>query len=163
VDIRHYRPAISAEKRFRSRLVKRGLLFDSPAMVIALEAAVVTLGIEELERRQEISGIEAVEILAYREQVAVAQLLTRAQFLDIACSPLIRDPVRYRYVSKEFVKVMGGPDHRELWRGIEKVWSVVRALTNKLREAEFRNDQPDDTEFKLLRHCSLLSPGSGSR
>jgi hypothetical protein len=158
VDVRDYRPASSAKKRFRSQLVKRGLLFDSPAMLIGLEAAVLALGIDELERRHMISGISAVEILTYREQVAVAQLLTSPRFLDNACSPLIQDPVRYRYVSKEFVKVIGDLDQYELWRGTEKVWSVVRAMTNKLREAEYQADQPDDTEFKLLRHSSLLLP-----
>jgi hypothetical protein len=61
------------DTRDRSRLVKRGLLFDSPAMVIGFEAAIVALGVNELERRQTISGISAVEVLAYREQVAVAE------------------------------------------------------------------------------------------
>jgi hypothetical protein len=159
-DVRDFRPAIGAEKRFRSRLVKRGLLFDSPAMVIGLEAAVVALGVEELERRQEAIGIAAVETLAYREQVAVAQLLTSAHFLDIACNYLLANPIRYRYVAKEFVCAIGSPDERELWRGIARVWSVVDALTNKLREAEFLADQPDDTEFKLLRHSSLLLPNN---
>jgi hypothetical protein len=52
----------------------------------------------------------------------------------------------------------GAPDHRDLWRGTETVWSVVGALTNKLREAEYQADQPDNAEFKLLRYFSLLLP-----
>ena len=162
VDIRDFHPARTAEKRFRSRLFKRGLLFNSPAMVIGFEAAIVALGVNELERRQTISGISAVEVLAYREQVAVAQLLTSPHFLDNACSPRIRDPVRYRFVSNEFVKMMGTTEQHDLWGGTEKVWSVVRALTNKLRDAESLGDQPDDTEFKLLRRSSLL-PREGSQ
>jgi hypothetical protein len=54
--------------------------------------------------------------------------------------------------------MMGTPEHHDLRRGTEKGWSAVRALTNKLREAESLGDQPDDTEFKLLRHFSLLLP-----
>jgi hypothetical protein len=158
LDVRVYRPTISAEKRFRSRLVNRGVLFDSPAMLIGLEAAAVALGIQEIERRQETTGIAAVEVLAYREQVAVAQLLTTAHFLDVACNPLLDDPFRYRYVANEFVHAVGAPDEHELWRGIARVWAVVDALTNRLREAAFRMDQPDDTEYKLLRNSSLLLP-----
>jgi hypothetical protein len=159
VDVRGYRSTVSAEKRFRSRLVRRGLFFDSPAMVIGLEAAVVALGLDELDRRYETSGMAAVEILAYREQVAVAQLLTSQHFLDISCSPFLGNRIRYRYVAKAFVQAIGSPDEHELWRGIARVWSVVDALSNRLREAEFLADQPDDTEFKLLRHSSLVKLG----
>jgi hypothetical protein len=97
-----------------------------------------------------------VEILAYREQVAVAQLLTCARFLDIGCNPLLENSIRYRYVAKAFVHAVGCPDDHELWRGIARVWSVVDSLANKLRDAESLGDEPDDTEFKLLRHSSLL-------
>lgn len=158
-DARGYRPAISAEKHFRSRLVKRGLLFDCPAMLISLEAAVVALGVDELERRHEISGLAAVDVLAYREQVAVAQLLTSAHFLDIACNPLLANRIRYRYVAKSFVQAIGSQNEHELWRGIARIWSVVDALANRLREAQLFADQPDDTEFKLLRHSSLVGTG----
>ena len=99
-----------------------------------------------------------MEVLAYREQVAVAQLLTSPHFLDNAYSPRIQDRVRYRFVSDEFVRVMRIPEHHDLWRGTDRVWSVLRALTNKLRDAESFGDQPDDNEFKLLRHSSLLLP-----
>ncbi|RFZ40357.1 hypothetical protein DAVIS_02902 [Mycobacterium marinum] len=156
MDIRDVRPAIAAEKRFRSRLAKRGVLFDSPAMVIGFEAAIVAFGANELERRRTISGISAVEVLAYREQVAVAQLLTSAHFLDNACSPLLDNQTRHRYVAKAFVQAIGSPDEYEVWRGIARVGSVVDALTSRLRESEFLTDQPDDTEFKLLRHSTLL-------
>jgi hypothetical protein len=159
VDVRSYRPAIRAEKRFRSRLVKRGLLVDSPAMVIGLDAAIVALGHHELEHRQLVSGIPAVEVLAYRAQVTVAQLLTRRSFLDIACSPLVDDRIRYGYVAKEFVQAMGAPDEHELWRGIARVWSVVDALAKRVLEAQLFADRPDDTEFKLLRHSSLVRTG----
>jgi len=62
----------------------------------------VTLGHDELERRQVVSGKPAVEVLAPREQVTVAQLLTSRPFLDISCNPLVDDRIRYRYVAKEF-------------------------------------------------------------
>jgi hypothetical protein len=127
-------------------------------MLIGLEAAVVALGIEQIERRQETTGIAAVEVLAYREQVAVARLLTSAHFLEVACNPLLDNPLRYRHVANEFVHAIGSPDEHELWRGIARVWSVIEALTNRLREATFHRDQPDETEFKLLRHSSLLLP-----
>src|SRR3954447_1018876 len=156
VDVRGYRSAVSAEKRFRSRLVRRGLFFDSPAMVIGFEAAIVGLGLDELERRHETSGLAAVEVLAYREQVAIAQLLTSARFLDIACNPLLEHSIRYRYVANAFVHAIGSPDEHELWRGIARVWSVVDSLANRLRDAGSLGDEPDDTEFKLLRHSSLL-------
>jgi hypothetical protein len=156
MDIRDLRPAIAAEKRFRSRLAKRGVVFDSPAMLIGFEAAIVALGANELERRRTISGISAVEVLAYREQVAVAQLLTSPQFLDNACSPLLDNRIRHRYVAKAFVQAIGSPDEHEVWRGIARVSAVVDALTSRLRESEFLTDQPDDTEFKLLRHSTLL-------
>jgi hypothetical protein len=94
--------------------------------------------------------------------VAVTQLLTNVSFLDIACSPFIEEAVRYRYVTKEFATVMGASEAHELWRGIGRVWSVACALTNRLRDAEFLNDQPDDTEFKLLRYSSFLPARSNS-
>jgi hypothetical protein len=83
-------------------------------MVIGLEAAIVTLGLDELERRYETSGLAAVEILAYREQVAVAQLLTSTRFLDIACNPLLDNRTRYRYVTNAFVQAIGSLDDHEL-------------------------------------------------
>jgi hypothetical protein len=88
----------------------------------------------------------------------LAQLLTSAHFRDVACIPLLDNPISYRCVAKEFVHAIGSPGARELWRGIARVWSVLDALSNKLREVELLAGQPDDTEFKLLRHSSLLLP-----
>jgi hypothetical protein len=70
-DLHAYRPAITAEKQFRSRLVTRGLLFDSPAMVIGLEAALVAIGADEVDQRRALSGITVPDLLVYREQVSV--------------------------------------------------------------------------------------------
>lgn len=55
-------------------------------------------------------------------------------------------------------KGIGRPEAQSTSATRRRVGSVVDALTNRLREAAFLMDQPDDTEFKLLRHSSFLLP-----
>ncbi|BBY08936.1 hypothetical protein [Mycobacterium noviomagense] len=155
LDIRDYRPALSAERRFRALFRSRGLVFDCTAMMIGLETAVVALGGDELERRRTTTGIPAIEALAYREQVAIAQMLTSTQFLDTACNPSLATPVRYAHVTAQFAAALRVDDRSDLWRGVERIWAVVRTLTNELRRAASHDRIPDDTQFKLLRYSSL--------
>lgn len=104
----HGGPAVSAEKRFRSRLVKRGLLFDVPAMLI-VDAAVVAIGIDELERRQAISGMSAVEILANREPSSRNPAIDKADTSRHRLHSTDPGSIRYRYVSNVFAKMVDVP------------------------------------------------------
>ncbi|MBS4729861.1 hypothetical protein MSM1_19965 [Mycobacterium sp. SM1] len=61
VDLHTYVAALTAERHFRNHLAARGVLFDSFAMELGKVCAnSVFMGIQEIERRRQQTGIDTV-------------------------------------------------------------------------------------------------------
>lgn len=154
-DLHDYRPALAAERRFRTLHAQRGLLIDGETMRISIEAAALALGSDLATARQR-TGITDEHVLLYREQVAIAQTLTSRHFLDTACDPRLPAPDRRAFIDSQIQKALNVPAaHPNVWRATGRVWTVTRALADELLDAAFIGRKPSDSVFQLLQYSSL--------
>lgn len=81
-DLARFGEALVAERHWRGRLAPRGVVVDSPLLLLAEESATVGISKAVLEERAERVRHPSPGLLVYPETVRLARLLSRRSFLD---------------------------------------------------------------------------------
>jgi hypothetical protein len=156
VDLDTYTAALTAERHFRNHLGARGVLFDSFAMELGRACThPVFLGVDEIERRRQQTGIETVAALAYPEQIKFARMLTSPAFLEYVTDPAREARDRRARSTSEAAKILPTWDDSESWRVTERIWDVVRRLTQLRRDSLLWGAPVRDAYYNLLRFIDL--------
>jgi len=125
-----YVAALTAERHFRNHLAARGVLFDSFAMELGRACAnPVFIGIQEIERRRQQTGMVTIAALVYPEQVKFARMLTSPLFLEYVTDPARETSDRRNQITRGAMKILPAWDDSESWRVTERIWDVARRLT----------------------------------
>ena len=112
----------SMERRFRTLLARRGVLFDSVAMNLGREcASPVFIGRSEIQRRKDRYGIDHVHALVYSQQVQFARFLTRRTFLEFVTEPARPSRDRRALITLEVAKILPPQDDSEHWRALARL------------------------------------------
>jgi hypothetical protein len=156
VDLDAYIPALTAERHFRNHLAVRGVLFDSFTMELGRACAnPVFIGVQEVDRRRQQTGIETVAALVYPEQVRFARMLTSRTFLEYVTDPAREAHDRRVRITHETAKILPVWDDSESWRVTERIWDVARRLTELRRESLLWGAPVRDAYYNLLRFIDL--------
>jgi hypothetical protein len=156
VDLHTWIPALTAERHLRNHLSARGVLFDSFAMELGRACAKpVFIGIEEIERRRQQTGIDTVAALVCPEQVRFARMLTSRTFLEYVSDPAREARDRRARVTRETRKILPVWDDSESWRVTESIWDVARRLTQLRRDSLLWGAPVRDAHYNLLRFIDL--------
>jgi hypothetical protein len=156
IGLHGYFPALTAERRFRNHLARRGVMFDSFAMELARGCAnPVFIGDAEIERRRQQTGISTVTALIYPEQVKFARLFTSRTFLEYITDPARESRDRRARITSEAAKILPRWDDSESWRVTERIWDVARRLTQLRRESLLWGAPVRDAHYNLLQFIDL--------
>jgi hypothetical protein len=151
-ELHAYFPALAAERHFRRHLAARDVLHDSLPMLIGREcASPAIIGYNEIDRRRNEFGIEAIDALTYPEQVKIARLLCSPGFLCAATDPDVDAALRSSLVAKEVEKIIPARDDADPWRATNRVWTAITHLTARRRDARTYGIPMRDTYYNILR------------
>ena len=151
-DLHGYYPAVVAERQFRHHLAARNVLHDSLPMLIGREcASPAIIGNTEIAHRRDRTGIDDPWALTYPEQVKIARLLTRPTFLRAATDPDIDETQRRALTTKEVEKIIPNRGDADPWRATNRVWTAIRHLTERRRDARIYGVPIRDTYYNILR------------
>jgi hypothetical protein len=156
VDLHPYVAALTAERHFRNHLAAGGVLFDSFAMELGRACGnPAFIGIQEIERRRQQTGIVTIAALVYPEQVKFARMLTSPLFLEYVTDPAREASDRRARITREAMKILPAWDDSESWRVTERIWDVARRLTQLRRESRLWGAPVHDAYYNLLRFIDL--------
>lgn len=151
-DLARFGEALVAERHWRGRLAPRGVVVDSPLLLLAEESATVGISKAVLEERAERVRHPSPGLLVYPETVRLARLLSRRSFLDAvfgdAPSPWTR-----ALVEREVRSILPDALDAENWRALARVWDFVHSLQDCVRDAQWLGQAPED-RWNVLRYWS---------
>ena len=141
-----------AERHWRGTLTQRGIVVDSPLVLLAQECATVGISKVVLEERAERVRYPSPGLLVYPETVKIARLLARPSFLDAILSDA---PARWKraMVEREVRSILPDAEDAENWRALARVWDTVLALQDVVRDARWLGGVPED-RWNVLRYWS---------
>ena len=152
IDLHGYLPALAAERHFRRHLAARDVLHDSLPMLIGRECvSPAIIGSNEIDRRRNAFGIDAVDTLTYPEQVKIARLLCSPAFLRAATDPDADSAQRSSLVTREVEKIIPARHGADSWRATSRVWTAITHLTARRRDARIYGVPMRDTYYNILR------------
>lgn len=161
-DLANFGEAVVAERHWRSTLTRRGVVVESPILRLAEEAATVGISKAVLEERAERVADHSPGLLVYPETVALARVLTRGSFLDVACDPDTPGTQRRALVEREVYRILPDAGDAEAWRAVARVWTMVTDLSDLIRDARLVGMVPDDGKYNVLRYSRWLpQPAQG--
>lgn len=162
VDLANFGEAVVAERHWRSNLTRRGVVVESPILRLAEEAATVGLSKDVRKARAERVADHSPGLLVYPETVALARVLTRRSFLDVACDPVAPGTRRRALVEREVYRILPDVEDAEAWRAVARVWTMVTDLSDLIRDARLVGMIPDDAKYNVLRYSRWLAqPAQG--
>lgn len=150
-DLSGHRDLVRAERKFRSKLASRGVLYDSLVMTEALRCAISSCDPDQTHDMAQ-DGL-SVEAALYPAQVAYAQFMCSPVFLRPAVrpSPEAFDE-RKRQIHEVAHTVTRGALAPEPERAVARLQRVAFTLDRCVRTgSEFPNNVTDDP-WNLLRH-----------
>lgn len=144
---------LRAEAKFRTRLVPRGVMFDSLVMAEALRCAISSCDPDRTRDKAQ-DGL-AVEAVLYPSQVAFADFMCSPGFLEPTGqrSKAVLDARRRRIHEIAIVVTRDAPDpepERAVARLQHVAYTLDRYVTNNPRSPGASTDDP----WNLLRHIS---------
>lgn len=153
VDLAGFGAALVAERHWRGTLRGRGIVVDSPLLLLAEECATVGISKAVLEERAERVGHHSPGLLVYPETVKIARLLSRRSFLDAV---LGEAPSRWKraLVEREVRSILPDSPDAESWRALARIWDMVLDLQDVLRDARWLGHEPSD-RWNVLRYSRL--------
>lgn len=157
IDVHGFREVLAAERHYRRVLVPRGVVVESPVLRLAEEAASVGLSKATREARAERVADHSPGLLAYPETVALARVLTRGSFLDVACDPDRPGTFRRALVEREVYRILPDVEDAEAWRAVARVWTMVTDLSDLIRDSRLVGMVPDDARYNVLRYSRWLA------
>lgn len=166
VDLAGFGDALAAERHWRHTLAPRGVVLGSPVLRLAEEAALVGISKTLLADRAERPSVPTPGLLVYPEVVALARVLTRPSFLDLACDPDAPGTQRRTLVEREVYRILPDVSDAEAWRAVARVWTMVTDLSDLIRDARLVGMAPDDGKYNVLRYSRRLAQppqGLGAR
>lgn len=151
-DLANFGEALVAERHWRGTLTPRGVVVDSPLLLLAQESATVGISKAVLEERAERVRHPSPGLLVYPETVRLARLLSRSSFLDAILSDA---PARWKraLVEREVRSILPDAPDAENWRALARVWDTVLALQDVVRDARWLGGVPED-RWNVLRYWS---------
>lgn len=152
VDVSRFGESLVAERHWRSTLTRRGVVVDSPLLLLAEECATVGISKAVLEERAERVACPSPGLLVYPETVRIARLLSRPSFLDAILSDA---PSLWKraMVEREVRSILPDAEDAENWRALARVWDFVHSLQDCVRDAHWRGHAPED-RCNVLRYWS---------
>ena len=152
-DLANFGEALVAERHWRGTLTPRGVVVDSPLLLLAQESATVGISKAVLEERAERVRHPSPGLLVYPETVRLARLLSRSSFLDAILSDT---PARWKraLVEREVRSILADAEDAENWRTLARVWDTVLALQDCVRNAKWLGQAPED-RWNVLRYSRL--------
>lgn len=157
VDLARFSEALVAERHWRSTLARRGVVVDSPLLLLAEECATVGIAKTVLEERAERVCRPSPGLLAYPETVRLARLLTSASFLDRALGDA--SPTWKRAMVEREVEMILPSGEAETWRALARVWDMVLGLQQVVREAQLLGTAPED-RWNVLQYSGFAEAES---
>ena len=152
-DLANFGEALVAERHWRGRLTPRGVVVDSPLLLLAEECATVGISKAVLEERASRVGRPSPGLLVYPETVKIARLLSRPSYLDAV---LGEAPARWKraMVEREVRSILPDAADSENWRALARVWDFVLSLQDRVRDAQWLGQAPED-RWNVLRYSRL--------
>lgn len=157
-DLCRFGEALVAERHWRGRLTPRGVVVDSPLLLLAEEAATVGISKTVLKERAERVNSPSPGLLVYPETVKLARLLSRPSFLDAVLGDATPRWKR-ALVEREVRTILPDAEDAENWRAVARVWDMVLDLQDVLRDAQWLGHEPDD-RWNVLRYWSGPAQGN---
>ena len=157
VDLARFGEALVAERHWRHTLAPRDVVVASPVLRLAEEAALVGISKSATEERAERVSVPSPGVLVYPETVALARVLTRPSFLDLACDPDAPGAQRRALVEREVYRILPDVEDAEAWRAVARAWTMVTDLSDLIRDARLVGMAPDDGKYNVLRYSRWLA------
>jgi len=151
-DLANFGEALVAERHWRGTLTPRGVVVDSPLLLLAQEGATVGISKAVLEERASRIGRPSPGLLVYPETVKIARLLSRPSFLDAVLGEV---PARWKraMIEREVRSILPDAEDAENWRALARVWDFVHSLQDCVRDAQWLGQAPED-RWNVLRYWS---------
>lgn len=151
-DLARFGEALVAERHWRSTLTRRGVVVDSPLLLLAEECATVGISKAVFEERAERVRHPSLGLLVYPETVSLARLLSRPSFLDAILSDA---PSLWKraLVEREVKAILPDAEDAEMWRALARVWDFVLSLQDVVRDARWLGRARED-RWNVLRYWS---------
>lgn len=151
-DVARFGEALVAERHWRSTLTRRGVVVDSPLLLLAEECATVGISKAVFEERAERVRHPSLGLLVYPETVSLARLLSRPSFLDAILSDA---PSLWKraLVEREVKAILPDAEDAEMWRALARVWDFVLSLQDVVRDARWLGRARED-RWNVLRYWS---------
>ena len=158
-DLARFGEALVAERHWRGTLTQRGVVVDSPLLLLAEECATVGISKALLGERTERLQRPSPGLLVYPETVSLARLLSRPSFLDAV---LGEGPGSWKraLVEREVKSILPDAGDAENWRALARVWDFVLALQDVVRDARWLGGLPED-RWNVLRLWSGFAQKEG--
>lgn len=156
VNLARFGEALVAERHWRGTLTPRGVVVDSPLLLLAEECATVGISKALLEEREERVRRSSPGLLVYPETVRIARLLSRPSFLDAVLSEATGRWKR-AMVEREVKAILPDAEDAENWRALARVWDMVLSLQDCVRDARWLGQVPED-RWNVLRYSRLAQP-----
>lgn len=151
-DLARFGEALVAERHWRGRLAPRGVVVDSPLLLLAEESATVGISKAAFEERAERVRHPSPGLLVYPETVSLARLLSRRSFLDAVLGDA-PSPWKRALVEWEVRSILPDALDAENWRALARVWDFVLSLQDVVRDARWLGQVPED-RWNVLRYWS---------
>jgi len=152
VDVSRFGESLVAERHWRSTLTRRGVVVDSPLLLLAEESATVGISKAAFEERAERVRHPSPGLLVYPETVSLARLLSRRSFLDAVLGDA-PSPWKRALVEREVRSILPDALDAENWRALARVWDFVLSLQDVVRDARWLGQVPED-RWNVLRYWS---------
>lgn len=160
-DLARFGEALVAERHWRGRLAPRGVVVDSPLVLLAEEAAIVGISKSVLEERAERVSHPSPGLLVYPETVKITRLLSRPSFLDAVLGEA-PSPWKRALVEREVTAILPDAPDAENWRALARVWSLVGDLQDAARNAQWLGQEPND-RWNVLQYVSGFAQSHSPR
>ncbi|MGW4531804.1 hypothetical protein ACWEOI_12725 [Nocardia sp. NPDC004340] len=155
-DIGDYPPALRAERRFRTRLTRRHVLYNSFVMDFARRSVNAdVLGCSETIARRTATGVTDLGALLYPEHVAIAQLLTSHWFLAATTDPACSKHNREVRVRAALTSILPTVRDGALSLAARRITALTAHLAKCRSDAAALGIPPVDPGFHMLHNLAL--------
>lgn len=159
VDLARFGEALVAERHWRGTLTPKGVVVDSPVLLLAQEAATVGISKAVFEGRAERVSHPSPGLLVYPETVRLARLLTRTTFLDAVLGDATGRWKRAT-VEREVRAILPDAEDGEAWRAVARVWDFALSLQDCVRDGHWLGQVPED-RWNVLQYSRLAEAERG--
>jgi hypothetical protein len=155
-DVRPFPESLKAERHFRTHLAPKGIYFDAFAMQLGIDCAAASIAPSVLSERRRKTGISDLTILLYPEQVALARLFVRRNFLDVVADPDTAGTTLHATIHSAVSDILPPSADGQTWRAVARIRRVARGLSWQVTRGRRHARKPENDAYELLRFSSFL-------